>query len=86
MSSFKCPECGAKEYVSKLCVSTDWSVIGKASNPWSYVLQQLQCANCDEYIPSHLGERWDDISYRQAKNEWLEKYRLETTKLKKNKK
>ena len=86
MSSFKCPECGAKEYVSELCVSTDWCVTGKASNPWSYVLQQLLCANCDEYIPSHLGKRWDNISYRQAKNEWLEKYKVDNSKLKKSNK
>ena len=75
MSSFKCPECGSAEVASNLCVSTDWSITGKASDPWSYVLQQIHCANCDEYIPSHLGERWDNMSYESARNEWFNKYK-----------
>ena len=75
MNSFQCPECGATKVASNLYVSTDWSVTGEVSSPWSYVLQQILCANCDEYIPSHLGERWDDISYEDAKKEWLIKYR-----------
>ena len=75
MNTFKCPECGLAEVASNLCVSTDWSVTGQASSPWSYVLQQIHCANCDEYIPSHLGERWNNISYKQAKEEWLTKYK-----------
>ena len=74
MNSFQCPECGATKVASNLCVSTDWSITGETSSPWSYVLQQILCANCDEYIPSHLGERWDDISYEDAKKEWLIKY------------
>ena len=61
MSSFKCPECGTCKVASNLCVSTDWSTGGEATSPWSYVLQQIHCANCDEYIPSHLGERWDNM-------------------------
>jgi len=40
MSSFQCPECGATKVANNLCVSTDWSVTGEASSPWSYVLQQ----------------------------------------------
>ena len=35
----------------------------------------FHCANCDEYIPSHLGERWDGITYKEAKKEWLLKYK-----------
>ena len=50
MNSFKCPECGATEVASNLCVSTDWSVTGEASSPWSYVLQQLLCRQCDEFL------------------------------------
>ena len=67
MNSFQCPECGSTKVVSNLCVSTDWTVTGKASNPWSYVLQQLLCKQCDNYIPAHLGERWNDMSYKDAK-------------------
>ena len=75
MNSFKCPNCGATEVASNLCVSTDWSTGGDVSSPWSYVLQQILCANCDEYIPSHLGERWDNISYDFARHEWLNIYK-----------
>ena len=75
MNTFKCPECGSTEVASSLYVSTDWSVTGEALSPWSYVLQQIHCANCDEYIPSHLGERWNNISYEQAKEEWLTIYK-----------
>ena len=75
---YKCPECGATEIRSHLCVSTDWSTGGEATSPWSYVLQQLCCAKCDSYIPSHLGERWDDITYDEAKREWLLKYKKTT--------
>ena len=75
MSSFKCPECGEAKVASNLCVSTDWSTGGEATSPWSYVLQQIHCANCDKYIPSHLGERWDNMSYESARNEWFNKYK-----------
>ena len=75
MNSFKCPECGSAEVASNLCVSTDWSTGGEATSPWSYVLQQIHCANCDEYIPSHLGERWDNISYNDARIESINKFR-----------
>ena len=75
MNKFICPECGGTKVASTLCVSTDWSVTGKASSPWSYVLQQLLCKKCDTYIPSHLGERWDGITYNEAKKKWLLKYK-----------
>ena len=75
MTSFKCPECGATEVASNLCVSTDWSIGREASSTWSYVLQQIHCANCDEYSPSHLGERWDDISFEKAKKDWINIYK-----------
>ena len=75
MNSFKCPECEASEVESNLCLSTDWSVTGEVSSPQSYVLQQLLCRQCDEYIPSHLGERWDGLTYEEAKSDWLLKYK-----------
>ena len=65
MNTFKCPECGLAEVASNLCVSTDWSVTGQASSAWSYVLQQIHCANCDEYIPSHLEK--DGIIFHTSK-------------------
>ena len=75
MNTFKCPECGSSKVASTLCVSPDWSITGKASSPWSYVLQQIHCDYCDQYIPSHLGERWDNITYNEAKKEWFLKYK-----------
>ena len=75
MKSFKCPECGSTKVGGQLLVSTDWSTGNNASNPWSYVLQQLLCKQCDSYIPSHLGERWNGITYEEAKKEWLLKYK-----------
>ena len=75
VKSFKCPECDSTKIRSKLCVSTDWSIGGKATSPWSYVLQQYCCANCDSYIPAHLGERWNNITFENAKKKWLEKYK-----------
>ena len=56
MSSFICPECGSAEVASNLCVSTDWSTGGEATSPWSYVLQQIHCANVMN-IFHHILER-----------------------------
>ena len=75
MKSFKCPECASTKIRSELCVSTDWSTGGNATSPWSYVLQQYCCEKCDNYIPAHLGERWNNITFENAKNEWLKKYK-----------
>ena len=75
MTSFKCPECGATEVASNLCVSTDWSYWWRSYKSLVIVLQQLLCKQCDSYIPSHLGERWDDITYENAKKEWIEKFK-----------
>ena len=71
MKSFICPECNSKEYKSHLYVST----IPDPNDPWSSVLQQLECGGCNSYIPAHLGERWDNISYEDAKKEWIKKYK-----------
>ena len=71
MTSFKCPECGSLKIKSKLNVST----IPDPNDPWSVVLYQLECEGCNSYIPGHLGERWDNISYEDAKKEWIKKYK-----------
>ena len=78
MNTYKCPECGSTEVGSQLYVSPDPSSYDNIDNPWSHVLQQILCGKCNNYIPSHLGERWDDITYLQAKKEWVAKYK--TTK------
>ena len=71
MKIFICPECNSKEYKSHLFVST----IPDPNDPWSNILQQFECANCENYIPAHLGERWNDISFDEAKKQWLEIYK-----------
>ena len=71
MNSFKCPECASDKYKSHLYVSTEPNL----DDPWSSVLQQYECANCNNYIPAHLAERWDNISFEKAKEEWLNIYK-----------
>ena len=71
MNSFQCPECGSINIKSQLYVST----VPDPNDPWSSVLQQLECGGCNSYIPAHLGERWDNISYEDAKKEWIKKYK-----------
>ena len=75
MNKFICPECGGTKVASTLCVSTDWSVTGEATSPWSYVLQQLCCYSCNNYIPAHLGERWNNITYKKAVDDWKKIYK-----------
>ena len=71
MTSFQCPECGSIKIKSQLYVST----VPDPNDPWSSVLQQLECGGCNSYIPAHLGERWDNISYEDAKKEWIKIYK-----------
>ena len=70
MNSFICPECNSKDYKSTIYVST----IPDPNDPWSSVLQQIECAKCLKYIPAHIGERWNNISIEEAKNEWKSIY------------
>ena len=67
MTSFQCPECGSIKIKSHLYVST----IPDPDDPWSNVLQQLEFAGCNSYIPA----RWDNISYEDAKKEWIKIYK-----------
>ena len=71
MKSFICPECNSTEYKSHLYVSTE----PDPNDPWSSILQQYECANCENYIPAHLAERWNDITIKKAKKEWLKKFK-----------
>ena len=71
MTSFQCPECGSIKIKSQLYVST----VPDPDDPWSSVLQQLECEGCNSYIPAHLGERWNNISYEDAKKEWIKIYK-----------
>ena len=69
------PECGSTIIRSELNVSTDLSTGLGYSSHWSYVLLQHECGGCSEYIPAHLGERWNNISYQDAKNQWHKIYK-----------
>ena len=71
MKSFICPECKSTEYKSHLYVST----IPDPSDPWSSILQQYECAKCENYIPAHLAERWNGINVDEAKQEWVKVYK-----------
>ena len=71
MSNFICPECKSNTYKSHIYVST----YPDLNDPWSNVLQQYECANCNNYIPAHLAERWKDISFEKAMEEWINIYK-----------
>ena len=71
IDSFICPECNSTEYKSHLYVST----IPDPNDPWSNVLQQYECAKCENYIPAHLAERWENMTVKQAKDEWINVYK-----------
>ena len=75
MKSFICPECNSTEYKSHLYVSTE----PDPNNPWSSILQLYECAKCENYIPAHLAERWNKISYNKAKNDWKNIYKKKQT-------
>ena len=69
--SFVCPNCGG-------CVPGDIaniSRVGPTDDPWSRVLQTIDCALCRHTIPAHLGERWNNRPIEDARKEWLEVYK-----------
>ena len=51
------------------------------TDPWSGILQRIQCGSCHSVIPAHLGERWDEISVEEAKHEWQTVYRSTQPKI-----
>ncbi len=71
MKSFICRECNSTEYKSHLYVSTE----PDPNDPWSSILQIYECAKCENYIPTHLAERWNNISYNKAKDDWKNIYK-----------
>ena len=64
---FICQNCNSKEILDQKFVSIEKP---KYDDPWSSVTQIIKCANCKKNIPAHLGERWDNISIHQAKEEY----------------
>jgi len=72
--SFLCPNCGSRVSLGKIYVSPAESTHG---DPWSAILQIIECALCRISIPAHLGERWNKISVEEARKEWLEIYKYD---------
>lgn len=81
IKKFICPECNSKESGEETLISREPSPI-KNKNPWSSVMQQVECNDCKMIIPTHIAERWDNLSIEQAKNEWVKVYRKDSKKQK----
>ena len=73
MNSFICPECESEDSGEELLLSKEINDYSK--DPWASVLQQIECLSCGSIIPSHLAERWNNLSIEDAKKEWKEKYK-----------
>lgn len=68
---FLCPECGSTKEGTALTVSTEYD----PNDPWTAVLQIIECSDCQSDIPAHIGERWNGLSIEDAKEEWRKVYR-----------
>ena len=79
--NFICPECGCKESGEEILMSKE-PPSTKSKNPWASVMQQVECNDCKKIIPSHLAERWDNLTVEQAKDEWVKLYRKDSKKQK----
>ena len=71
--SFICPNCESLDIESQEFVSVKKNFDKK--NPWSSVLQIIKYGKCKKKIPAHLGERWNDISFQEAQEEWKLKFK-----------
>jgi len=80
MNKFICPECESKGGGEELLLSKEMNE--KSKDPWDSVLQQIECSSCGSVIPTHLAERWDNLSIKDAKKEWKEKYKKNNQKQK----
>ena len=68
---FICPNCECKQILEQKFLSME---APNNSDPWSSVTQVIKCGSCKKTIPAHLGERWNGITFEEAKKEYLEKY------------
>ena len=74
-NKFSCPECGSKK------VKESFHYKNKLGDSlYSSVLYEIQCASCFMDIPGHLAERSNNISFQEAKNEWISRYKPEHLK------
>ena len=72
---FSCPECGSDK------IKENFNYKSKVGNDlYSSVLHEIQCGSCYLDIPGHLGNRLNDISIDEAKNEWINVYKPEHLK------
>jgi len=70
--NFIYPNCNSKEILEQIFLSIE---APNNSDPWSSITQVIKCEGCKKTIPAHLGERWDGITFEEAKKEYLEKYK-----------
>jgi len=70
-NDFLCPECGSREPGASVFVSTVYN----EDDPWSSIMQRIECNQCHSTIPAHLAERWDNLTIEDAQKEWQEIYR-----------
>jgi uncharacterized Zn finger protein len=70
-SEFLCPECGSRE--AEQMIFRD--PMPNKIDPWSMVLQVVECAACHSVIPAHLAELWNGKSAEEAGDEWRRVYR-----------
>ena len=68
---FKCPNCECEEILEQKFLSIEEP---NDLNPWSSVTQVIKCDSCKKTIPAHLGERWDEITFEEARKEYFKKF------------
>ena len=68
---FKCPNCECEEILEQKFLSIEEP---NDLNPWSSVTQVIKCDSCKKTIPAHLGERWDGITFEEARKEYFKKF------------
>ena len=69
--NFICPNCNSKEILEQMFLSIEAT---NNSDPWSSVTQVIKCDSCKKTIPAHLGERWDGITFEEARKEYFKKF------------
>jgi hypothetical protein len=74
-NKFNCPECGSDKVKENFYYKKK-----SGENLYSAVSHEIQCGSCFMDIPGHLGERHRKISTKQAKDEWINKYKPEHLK------
>ncbi|MBN8542373.1 MAG: hypothetical protein J0L82_18425 [Deltaproteobacteria bacterium] len=72
----KCPECDSSEEGEELQISVEHDV----KTPWSNILKAVRCSGCGHLIPAHIWERWNGLTFKQAKLEWIDIYRSKTSR------